>query len=75
VGPRVLRLLLAAEQDAERRVGEPAVDEAAARVPGALPPCLGGGVVLVRLLGLTATGLVAYGAFCFVDARLRDVSV
>ena len=27
------------------------------------------------LLGLTATGLVAYGAFCFVDARLRDVSV
>jgi len=26
------------------------------------------------LLGLTATGLVAYGAFCLVDARLRDVS-
>ena len=27
------------------------------------------------LLGLTAVGLVAYGLFCFVDARLRDVSV
>lgn len=27
------------------------------------------------LLGLTAAGLAAYGAFCFVDARLRDVSV
>jgi hypothetical protein len=27
------------------------------------------------LLGLTAAGLVAYGVFCFVDARLRDVSV
>ena len=26
------------------------------------------------LLGLTALGLVAYGVFCFVDARLRDVS-
>lgn len=26
------------------------------------------------LLGLTAAGLVAYGVFCFVDARLRDVS-
>lgn len=26
------------------------------------------------LLGLTAAGLVAYGAFCLVDARLRDVS-
>ena len=27
------------------------------------------------LLGLTAAGLVAYGLFCLVDARLRDVSV
>lgn len=27
------------------------------------------------LLGLTACGLVAYGLFCAVDARLRDVSV
>jgi hypothetical protein len=27
------------------------------------------------LLGLTAAGLVAYGLFCFFDARLRDVSV
>jgi uncharacterized protein DUF1206 len=27
------------------------------------------------LLGLTAAGLVAYGVFCFFDARLRDVSV
>jgi hypothetical protein len=27
------------------------------------------------LLGLTAAGLVAYGVFCLVDARLRDVSV
>jgi len=27
------------------------------------------------LLGLTAAGLVAYGAYCLVDARLRDVSV
>jgi len=26
------------------------------------------------LLGLTAAGLVAYSVFCFVDARLRDVS-
>jgi uncharacterized membrane protein (DUF485 family) len=26
------------------------------------------------LLGLTAFGLVAYGVFCLVDARLRDVS-
>jgi hypothetical protein len=26
------------------------------------------------LLGLTAAGLVAYGAFCLVDAKLRDVS-
>lgn len=26
------------------------------------------------LLGLTAAGLVAYGVFCLVDARLRDVS-
>ncbi len=26
------------------------------------------------LLGLTAIGLVAYGVFCLVDARLRDVS-
>ena len=26
------------------------------------------------LLGLTAAGLVAYGIFCLVDARLRDVS-
>jgi MFS family permease len=26
------------------------------------------------LLGLTAAGLVAYGIFCFVDARYRDVS-
>jgi hypothetical protein len=26
------------------------------------------------LLGLTAVGLVAYGAYCLVDARLRDVS-
>jgi hypothetical protein len=26
------------------------------------------------LLGLTAAGLVAYGVFCFVDARYRDVS-
>jgi hypothetical protein len=27
------------------------------------------------LLGLTAAGLVAYGVFCFFDARLRDVSI
>jgi hypothetical protein len=27
------------------------------------------------LLGLTALGLVAYGVYCVVDARLRDVSV
>jgi hypothetical protein len=27
------------------------------------------------LLGLTAAGLLAYGLFCFVDARYRDVSV
>lgn len=27
------------------------------------------------LLGLTAAGLVAYGVFCLVDARYRDVSV
>jgi hypothetical protein len=27
------------------------------------------------LLGLTAAGLVAYGLYCLVDARLRDVSV
>jgi hypothetical protein len=27
------------------------------------------------LLGLTAAGLVAYGVFCFFEARLRDVSV
>jgi Domain of Unknown Function (DUF1206) len=26
------------------------------------------------LLGLTAAGLVAYGLYCFVDARYRDVS-
>jgi hypothetical protein len=26
------------------------------------------------LLGLTAAGLVAYGVYCLVDARLRDVS-
>jgi Domain of Unknown Function (DUF1206) len=26
------------------------------------------------LLGLTAVGLVAYGIYCLVDARLRDVS-
>jgi hypothetical protein len=26
------------------------------------------------LLGLTAAGLIAYGGFCLVDARLRDVS-
>jgi hypothetical protein len=26
------------------------------------------------LLGLTAAGLIAYGVFCLVDARLRDVS-
>jgi hypothetical protein len=26
------------------------------------------------LLGITAVGLVAYGVYCFVDARLRDVS-
>ena len=26
------------------------------------------------LLGLTAAGLVAYGIYCLVDARLRDVS-
>jgi Domain of Unknown Function (DUF1206) len=26
------------------------------------------------LLGLTAAGLIAYGIFCLVDARLRDVS-
>jgi hypothetical protein len=26
------------------------------------------------LLGLTAAGLIAYGLFCFVEARLRDVS-
>jgi hypothetical protein len=26
------------------------------------------------LLGVTAAGVVAYGVFCFVDARLRDVS-
>ena len=26
------------------------------------------------LLGVTAAGLVAYGVFCLVDARLRDVS-
>ena len=27
------------------------------------------------LLGVTAAGLVAYAVYCFVDARLRDVSV
>jgi Domain of Unknown Function (DUF1206) len=27
------------------------------------------------LLGVTAVGVVAYGVFCLVDARLRDVSV
>jgi Domain of Unknown Function (DUF1206) len=27
------------------------------------------------LLGLTAAGLIAYGIYCLVDARLRDVSV
>jgi len=27
------------------------------------------------LLGLTAAGLVAYGVYCLVDAKLRDVSV
>ena len=26
------------------------------------------------LLGLTAAGLIAYGIYCLVDARLRDVS-
>jgi hypothetical protein len=26
------------------------------------------------LLGLTAVGLIAYGLYCFVDARYRDVS-
>jgi hypothetical protein len=26
------------------------------------------------LLGLTAAGLLAYGVFCFVDARYRDPS-
>ncbi|HKG43834.1 MAG TPA: DUF1206 domain-containing protein [Gaiellaceae bacterium] len=26
------------------------------------------------LLGLTAAGLVAYGIYCLVDARYRDVS-
>jgi hypothetical protein len=26
------------------------------------------------LLGLTAAGLFAYGVYCLVDARLRDVS-
>lgn len=26
------------------------------------------------LLGITAAGLIAYGLFCFVEARLRDVS-
>jgi len=26
------------------------------------------------MLGLTAAGLVAYGLFCLVDARYRDVS-
>ena len=26
------------------------------------------------LLGITAAGLIAYGIFCFVEARLRDVS-
>src|ERR671924_1822767 len=26
------------------------------------------------LLGLTAAGLIAYGVYCFVDARYRDVS-
>jgi hypothetical protein len=26
------------------------------------------------LLGLTAAGLIAYGLYCFVDARYRDVS-
>ena len=26
------------------------------------------------LLGVTAAGLVAYGVFCLVDARYRDVS-
>ena len=26
------------------------------------------------LLGITAAGLVAYGIYCLVDARLRDVS-
>jgi hypothetical protein len=26
------------------------------------------------LLGLTAAGLIAYGVYCLVDARLRDVS-
>jgi hypothetical protein len=26
------------------------------------------------LLGLTAAGLIAYGLFCLVEARLRDVS-
>jgi hypothetical protein len=27
------------------------------------------------VLGLTAAGLVAYGLYCLVDARFRDVSV
>jgi hypothetical protein len=27
------------------------------------------------LLGMTAAGLVAYGLYCLVDAKLRDVSV
>jgi uncharacterized protein DUF1206 len=27
------------------------------------------------LLGLTTAGLVCYGVYCLVDARLRDVSV
>jgi hypothetical protein len=26
------------------------------------------------LLGLTAAGLIAYGLYCLVDARYRDVS-
>jgi hypothetical protein len=26
------------------------------------------------LLGVTAAGLLAYGVFCLVDARYRDVS-
>jgi hypothetical protein len=26
------------------------------------------------LLGLTAAGLIAYGVYCLVDARYRDVS-